>query len=424
VGEWRRLVLSPAADIPVRRVHWCWDERLPQGTLSLLAGPEGLGKSTVAYTVAALLTRGALPGEHFGAPRAVLVSATEDSWSHTIVPRLMAADADLALVYRIEARAADDIMVGLSLPDDLAGLEGAARQTGAALLLLDPLMSRLHESLDTHKDGEVRRALEPLVSVADNCGMTIWGIIHHNKSGSADPLTLVMASKAFTAVARSVHTVIRDPDDEGGQRRFFGTVKSNLGRLDLPTLSFTIISWHYDTPDGPGSTGRVDWGPEIAEGVGDIMARAAAEERRGAERRDAKRWLKAYMDEHGPRVLAREAREAYEAEGFSEPTMRRARQELGVTSTNKGSFGGRWTWVAPDPSVKSSASWGGDYLTTMTTMGTTRDNIVTHHHNSHKKSPQGNDDYSVTPTACRFEPGSIWCANDPCPHPHHKARPS
>jgi hypothetical protein len=54
-------------------------------------------------------------------------------------------------------------------------------------MLLDPLVSRLGD-LDTHKDAEVRQALEPLVAIADRVNMAILGIIHHNKSGSSDPL--------------------------------------------------------------------------------------------------------------------------------------------------------------------------------------------------------------------------------------------
>ena len=43
------------------------------------------------------MTRGTLQGACQGNPRAVIVAATEDSWEHTIVPRLMAAGADLNL---------------------------------------------------------------------------------------------------------------------------------------------------------------------------------------------------------------------------------------------------------------------------------------------------------------------------------------
>lgn len=242
-----------------RRVLWGWTGRLALGTLALLAGREGLGKSTVALWIAARITRGELPGEHAGHPKATLVCATEDSWEHTIVPRLIAAGANLALVYRVEILNADDIHLGLSLVRDLAQLEATARATGAALLILDPLMSRLDTNLDTHKDGDVRLALEPLVAVADRTGMTVLGLIHHNKSGSSDPLQLVMTSKAFTAVARSVHTVIPDPDDDTGARLLFGTPKNNLGRGDLPTLSFAVVGHPIETDDGTAWTGRVEW---------------------------------------------------------------------------------------------------------------------------------------------------------------------
>ena len=60
-----------------------------------------VGESILAYWLVALIT-GAYCGEHYGQPKAVLVAAAEDSWEHTIVPRLMAAGADLDLVYRIE----------------------------------------------------------------------------------------------------------------------------------------------------------------------------------------------------------------------------------------------------------------------------------------------------------------------------------
>jgi hypothetical protein len=53
-------------------------------------------------------------------------------------------------------------------------------------------------------------------------------IIHHNQSGATDPLQVVMASKAFPAVARSVHIVGPDPDDEASNRRLFGRPKTIL----------------------------------------------------------------------------------------------------------------------------------------------------------------------------------------------------
>lgn len=90
----RRLRLTPASAVTPRPVRWLWNERLALGTLSLLGGREGIGKSIVECTLAADITRGRLPGICAGTPRAVIIAATEDSWAHTIVPRLIGADAD------------------------------------------------------------------------------------------------------------------------------------------------------------------------------------------------------------------------------------------------------------------------------------------------------------------------------------------
>jgi hypothetical protein len=143
----------------------------------------------------------------------------------------------------------------------------------AVLLILDPLISRLDPKLDSHKDADVRMALEPLVAMADVINISVLGLIHHNKSGSTDPLQVVMASKAFPAVARSVHTVIPDPDDETGNRRLFGTPKNNLGRTDLPTLSFVIDSFALEVEDGTASTGRLVWSAESTITIFEAMRR-------------------------------------------------------------------------------------------------------------------------------------------------------
>ena len=91
----RHVVLTSADSIKPRPVFWLWKNRLALGTLGLLAGREGVGKSTLGYWIAARITQGDLFGCFAGTPKAVLVCATEDSWEHTIVPRLMAAGADL-----------------------------------------------------------------------------------------------------------------------------------------------------------------------------------------------------------------------------------------------------------------------------------------------------------------------------------------
>jgi hypothetical protein len=143
---------------------------------------------------------------------------------------LIAADADLDRICRVEV-ISDDVHTELTLPRDLVRMRDIARGVDAVLLILESLISRLDGKLDSHKDADVRRALELLVATADLINIAVLGLIHHNKSRSSDPLQVIMASKAFTAVARSVHTVIYDPDDNTNARRLFGTPKNNLGEV-------------------------------------------------------------------------------------------------------------------------------------------------------------------------------------------------
>jgi hypothetical protein len=70
--------------------------------------------------------------------------------------------------------------VSLSLPDDIDELERAIEASDARLCIADPLISRMDAGLDSHKDAEARRMLEPLGHVADKRGISIVGLIHVN----------------------------------------------------------------------------------------------------------------------------------------------------------------------------------------------------------------------------------------------------
>lgn len=354
----RRLLLTPASAIKLRRVRWAWHERMAQGSLALLAGREGVGKSTFAYWLAARVTRGQLPGEHHGTPRAVLVAATEDSWSHTVVAKLIAHGADLDRVFRVEVMSADDIHVGLSLPRDVHRVEQAAQDTGAALLLLDPLMSRVDAKIDTHRDSEVRQALEPLAALADRTGLLVLGLIHLNKTGATDVLDRVMASKAFVAVARSVSVVLRDPDDEEGRRRIFGTPKNNLGRDDLPSLAFTVESYAVDTDDGPSSVGRIILGDETGTSVQEAMDRAREDPDERTATGDAADWLRGHLTEQGGEADSADVKAAAHKAGHAERTLQKARKRLHVVSSSvPGAMPRRTLWTLPAPS-RALSPWG------------------------------------------------------------------
>ena len=341
----RTLTLTAASTIEVRPVHWLFDERIPLGEVTLLGGREGIGKSTAAYTFAADVTRGQLPGKYAGTPKSVIVVATEDSWAHTIAPRLIAAGADLDRVYRVDVTTPEGGDASVSLPHDLPALEDAVRQVDAALILLDPLMSRLAASLDTHKDAEVRRALEPLVAVAGRSGASVLGIIHVNKSHSTDPLTLLMGSRAFAAVSRAVLFVAADPDDD--EIRLLGQAKNNLGRQDLPTLTFRIESAHIaNTDEGPVWTSRLRWCGEREGSIRDVLQAADETPESRSAGDDAKDWMHDWLTSKGGSDLSATIKTEGAKAGHKPRRLHDARRKLKATVERDG-FGGPTRWVGP-----------------------------------------------------------------------------
>jgi hypothetical protein len=142
----RQLVLTRASQIAPAPVLWAWTDgdagRIPAGALVVAAGREGTGKSSFGIWLAAQVTRGQLPGAWWGQPAGVIYVAVEDSWRHTLVPRLIAAGADLDLVYRAEVAVVDQLRTAtLCLPADNQLLEAAVSEHQVALVVLDPLLS-------------------------------------------------------------------------------------------------------------------------------------------------------------------------------------------------------------------------------------------------------------------------------------------
>ena len=345
----RTVTLLAASTITPRPVRWAWTDRIALGTLVLVAGREGIGKTILVYTLAADITRGRLPGVYEGQPRSVIVAATEDSWSHTIVPRLMAAGADLDRVFRVDVTTGDGVDTTLSLPRDLNALERVTSDVGAAAIILDPLLSRLDSTLDTHKDAEVRRALEPLVKLADKSEACVLGVIHVNKGASADPLTLVMGSRAFAAVSRAVLFVMVDPDDE--TQRLLGQPKNNLGRTDLRTLAFQINGVCVaETDEGPVWTGQLEWLGQTDRSITEAVGAAARTDDDRSATSDAADWLEDYLSSLGGRqdvaILQQEGRRA----GHSRNALYRARKRLHLVSQSEG-FPRHACWTLPSPVV-------------------------------------------------------------------------
>jgi len=355
----RRLVLTPASDVEPEPVVWAWQDgddvdsgRIPLGSLSVAAGREGTGKSSFGIWLAARITRGTLQGALIGQPRAVLYAAVEDSWKHTLVPRLMAAGADLTKVYRVEVVEDDAQGVTLSLPLDNALLERELVHLQAGLLVLDPLMSTIGATIDTHREREVRTALDPLARLADRARCIVLGIAHFNKGNGSDPSTLITGSGAFKNVPRSVFGFAADPDGA----RVMTQTKNSLGRVDLPSLAYQIEPHDVPTRKGPARVGRLVWLGESDRSVTDILGDSGDAGTR-EERNEAVIWLREYLIDNGAEAAANDVKRAGEKDGFSWDTLKRAKRRAGVSSRK--TVDG-WMWCLDLDQAREQESKGGD----------------------------------------------------------------
>jgi hypothetical protein len=330
----RHVTLTPASQTIIRPVRWTWTDRIPAGAITLIPGREGIGKSLLLAWLTAQITRGTLPGDCCGQARPVIYAATEDSWSQTIAPRLLAAGADLDLVYRVEVDF-DGAHDTLTFPRDCDAIAAEILRLGVAMLAADPLLSLISAAINTHQDRDLRNALEPLARLADTTACAVVGLAHFNKSAGDDAANLITGSRAFSAVARAVIAVARDNDATDGSC-VASQIKNNLGRLNLPSLRYVVESVELPTDEGPAFVGRLNMLGETDRSVTDILGDTGTDAPSRSERDHVAIWLTDYLTAHGREASWADIRAAARDEGVAERTLQRVRERLGIVSERSG----------------------------------------------------------------------------------------
>lgn len=352
----REVVRTRLSDVKARNVKWLWRDRLPLGKLADVAGDPGLGKSTLQCDIIARVTRGdAMPdgtrGDLFDRPRHVIIITAEDDLADTIRPRLEATGADLELVEEVRVRVDDVSEEQPELPLDVAAIEALVEETGAALVVVDPLMAHLGEKVDSHRDHHVRRALAPLSGLAERTGALVWVVRHLNKGSGGSALYRAGASIGISAAVRASHVVA--PDPKAPERRVFACVKVTNGR-PVPSLSYHLVPAVVEGDGETIATSRVEWLGDSEYTADDLLGTSpsdAGEENRKRPSpavKEAMEFLKQLLAD-GP-LLATTVKADAEAAGISPPTLNRAMERLGVGSDKEG-LSGPWIWKLPEVEV-------------------------------------------------------------------------
>ena len=339
------LISRRAADIKPRCIDFLWARRLARGKHTAFAGEPGDGKSQLSVYVAATISRGSeWPcGEGRAPVGNVIIFNAEDGADDTIVPRLIAAGADLERIHIVSAVLQEDGKGRrtFNLQADLALLERKIREIGnVALVIIDPISSYMGKT-DSHKNSEVRGALEPASEMAERMKVAILSITHFSKAGSGNTnkaLHRFIGSIAFVGAPRAAFAVIEDADNEG--RMLVLHAKNNMApkpqglayRL-LQTIVCDNIVASYVHWDAAPVTISAD------EALG------ATEDKRGRSSRETAETFLRERLAGGP-VLQREVKADAEGAGLAWATVRRAKDRLGIKTEKSGMEGG-WVWRLP-----------------------------------------------------------------------------
>ena len=318
--------LLRASSLEMSRPEWTWQDRIPANAVSLLAGMEGLGKTLIAFDLAARLTRGQLEGNRRGVPGDVVYVGLEDDWQSISVPRLVAAGGDLDRIHFLSLTSGGVFSVEADLPALVTALEPIA---DVAAIVVDPLDSHLGENVDSHRKSEVQRSVQRLAALAQEQACALIGIGHLNKNElSRDVLMRIIGSKGFTTSARSVLAVGEHPEED--RDRLLVLRKSNFGDASsVAALRFRPEKCSVPHPDGGSvETARIVWlGEEHDIDADSILAPKNAEER--SEREAAAEWLGDLLADGAPLPYKAIERLASEA-GIARATLHRARSLAAV----------------------------------------------------------------------------------------------
>lgn len=372
IAQYEFTVVS-ADNIPPEKKVWLWEQRIPANTITLFSGKGERGKSTVAIDLAARVTRGADwpdSAKNVMGPRKVLLMATEDDPADTIIPNLIAANADLSMI-KIHRKLTIKTQKNgkekktrraLQLKEDIAVLQQAMKENpDFALIIMDPIMGYFGD-VNVNADKEMRPLMEKLQSMCHVAKVALIAIIHYNKNIELDSVQRIGGAGSVANVPRAIWNFSSDPENE--DEFLMSRAKGNTMKLKTG-MRYKMVG--VDVPLADGTTAecpRIEWlGTHNMNA--DAVDQVAKEAKDGGSTDDfslvgrAISIIKAEL-EKGMKP-GRDMHLVREREGISERTMRRAFSSLNGSYLN--ADGTPWRkgsklpvfWALPNGVVKDES---------------------------------------------------------------------
>lgn len=318
VQKRKKLRIRPACEFAPEQAEYLVEPYLPKGMITILGGVSGAGKTSLALDICARVSRG-----EGSSP--VLYLTAENDPNKVLRPRAEAMGADLQRLY---------FQDGASYAMGDEELAALCRSLRPALIVFDPIQSYLGQGVQMNRAEQVRPLLDGLGALAKELDMAVVLISHMSKPGPgvASALDRLLGSSDFRNAARSILIVGKDPDHP--DTRVAAHAKNSLG-VPGESQQYHICENGTVAYDGPCALTA----DRIIRDTGDAQPRTrpAAALGTAVEVLDKQLSFVGWV-EHAEveRLCARH--------GFSERTMRRAREALGLKVFQSGKVPDRHTF--------------------------------------------------------------------------------
>lgn len=317
------------SDVVAEAVPWLYQPYFPRGTLTMLEGDPGLGKSTFAAAISAAVTTGRrVPWSKDRQKGNVLILSAEDDAARILRPRLDANGADNSRIrYARELFTLNDAGIAL--------LRAEIEREQPDLVIIDPIVAFLGADSDLNDAADMTRFLTALDRVAREFDCALLIVRHLRKLRDGSAINQGLGSIALAGRVRSMLLFARHPNDPN--LRAVAHSKSNYAAQG----STIVLALQTNDAGHP----VVEW-MDIDAGISAqdlISANVADPGRPPKELYAAAEFLRGLLAE-GP-MDSRDIEHAAKAKKISKATLRRAREHLGLRLHRSSR---RTLWSLPD----------------------------------------------------------------------------
>ena len=329
-GRSRSVVIAqPISSVLPEKIESIWTNYIPRGSITVVDGDPGTGKSLLTVDIAARLSRGdAMPDGSETMPGRILFMNLEDSDAHVLRPRLEAANADLENVLSGTNVEVAGRKKPIEFPNDMPAVAELIRAEEIGLLVIDPITAYLGAGVDSYKDQSIRRALAPIAELAQERGIAVLAVRHLNKTSGTKAMYRGQGSIGIVGASRAAYLVGESRTVPG--RRVLAATKNNYGPKP-PSMSFSI--------EGSGMKQRVVWHGECSTTAEELVCTPPGP--RPDKLQAARNFLAELLDEHNGEVFVDEVWARASEARISSGTLKRARALAGVESAR---VNGRYVW--------------------------------------------------------------------------------